>query len=300
MKYTFLLLFSLQAFALKFVVVSDFNGSYGSTKYSSLVTSAIDDIIKKKYPLVLSTGDMVAGQKVGLNYKSMWNSFHMHVTKKLIDAKIPFAVTPGNHDASLGSKFKVERDLFKQEFSKFKPKLNYISDENYPMFYAFEVEGNLFVSMDITSLYMSKKQKTWLKSVLASSFKRKIVYSHIPTFGFVPKKSKEVLMDQELDNILEAHGVDLYLSGHHHAYYPGFNERSHMHMVSMPCLGSGSRVLRSMDYRSSKGYVEVTLGDEIMVENYELRDKVFVKTNKDTLPQRLDFQYKTLIRDDLK
>ena len=50
--------------------------------------------------LVLVTGDMVAGQRAGLDYGAMWAGWHRAVTDPLRAAGIPMAVTPGNHDAS--------------------------------------------------------------------------------------------------------------------------------------------------------------------------------------------------------
>src|SRR5687767_10316414 len=94
--------------SFNFTVISDLNRSYGSTTYSKDVDTAINSMISKKgtseeASLVLSTGDMVAGQKQGLNYKAMWAAFHEKVTTKLNKAGIAFAPSPGNHDASVGS-----------------------------------------------------------------------------------------------------------------------------------------------------------------------------------------------------
>ena len=90
-------------------VISDLNGSYGSTNYSSKVREAIKFIINRGADLVISTGDHVAGQKRGLNYQAMWDSFHQLVTIPLSKEKIPFLPSPGNHDASGYSQFHKER-----------------------------------------------------------------------------------------------------------------------------------------------------------------------------------------------
>ena len=47
----------------KIFVISDLNGSYGSTHYAPEVSTAINYITTQKPDLVISTGDHVAGQK---------------------------------------------------------------------------------------------------------------------------------------------------------------------------------------------------------------------------------------------
>ena len=58
-----LVLLAGPASALRVVVISDLNGSYGSTSYSKRIPVAIQRIIALKPDLVISTGDMVAGQR---------------------------------------------------------------------------------------------------------------------------------------------------------------------------------------------------------------------------------------------
>ena len=102
----FLLLFGGAASAapLRVVVISDLNGSYGSVTYEPRVTAAVRAIIAMKPDLVISTGDMVAGQRrphlTETEVRAMWDAFHRTVTAPLEAAGIPLAVTPGNHDAS--------------------------------------------------------------------------------------------------------------------------------------------------------------------------------------------------------
>ena len=87
--------FGLSANELNIYVISDLNGRYGSTSYSEDVRKSIDYIIKNKPDLVLSGGDHVAGQKSGLDYQGMWDSFHEYVTNPLSKNSIPFFPTPG-------------------------------------------------------------------------------------------------------------------------------------------------------------------------------------------------------------
>ena len=102
---------------LRIAVISDLNGDYGSTEYRWPVANAVTRIIDLGPDLVLTTGDMVAGEKTGLDYAAMWSAFHAAVTDRLEDAGLPFAVTPGNHDASGYAAFAGERALFASEWN---------------------------------------------------------------------------------------------------------------------------------------------------------------------------------------
>ena len=50
--------------ATRVVVLSDFNESYGSTRYSTHVDEAVARAVSLKPDLVISAGDMVAGQRL--------------------------------------------------------------------------------------------------------------------------------------------------------------------------------------------------------------------------------------------
>ena len=114
----FLLIFCGSAFAqnLRVAVISDLNGSYGSTRYSPRVAAAVDRIIALAPDLVISTGDMVAGQRRPVlsepEVRAMWEAFHAEVTEPLNRVGIPLVVTPGNHDASAYGGFEAERAIF--------------------------------------------------------------------------------------------------------------------------------------------------------------------------------------------
>lgn len=127
------------------VVISDFNGSYGSVKYGAQVHTAIKKVIDLSPDVVISTGDMVAGQKGGLDYQAMWDAFNQAVTIPLLNKSIPFAITVGNHDGSGYSQYWLERDFFVKQWNRYKADLNYLDDSNYPIFYSFEQNDMLFI-----------------------------------------------------------------------------------------------------------------------------------------------------------
>jgi predicted MPP superfamily phosphohydrolase len=114
MKILFLILFCIvnSHAATRIVVLSDFNKTYGSVSYDHSVNHALDYIAKTTPDLVVSTGDMVAGQKSGLAYQKIWDAFHHLVSILLNNLNTPFAVTPGFHDASGYLRYKNERTIF--------------------------------------------------------------------------------------------------------------------------------------------------------------------------------------------
>ena len=81
---------------LEVIVVSDLNGPYGQIGLHPRVRKAVARIIDARPDLVISTGDMIAGQqpqpKLGeQQLHDMWVEFHRTVTEPLAAAGIPLA-----------------------------------------------------------------------------------------------------------------------------------------------------------------------------------------------------------------
>ena len=67
---------------------------------------------------------------------------------------------------------------------------------------------------------------------------------HLPLYAVAVGKNKfgDVLTETEkLQNLLEKYNVHLYISGHHHAYFPGY--KGNLKLLHTGALGSGPRVL---------------------------------------------------------
>ena len=287
--------------SLKVVVISDLNGSYGSKEYHSSVGRSIHRIAEISPDLVLSTGDMIAGQKAGLDYSGMWDAFHRTVTTPLSHLGIPFAVTPGNHDGSGAWAFKAERVEFTAQWKKYKPNLDYLDDSHYPEFYSFILKDILFISLDATLVgELPKAQLDWLTTTLQtySKIKHKVVFGHLPLFPVAELKTSEFLDDETLLKMLASNKVDLFLSGHHHAYYPGVIRG--VRQISQGCLGSGPRRLLNQDQVSDRSLtvIEFLDNDEIVVDAFK-GDRFNVPIPRSELPEKIEYQNRKLIRDDL-
>jgi acid phosphatase type 7 len=284
---------------LHVMVISDLNGMYGSTFYNDEVHTTVAEIIKNKPDLVLVTGDMVAGQSAGLDYHAMWVGFHNSVTLPLEEAGIPIAVTPGNHDASGYSTYQHERDIFTTQWNYHKPDLDFIDQEHYPLRYAFMMDDVLFVSLDDTTVgSLGKEQMAWLDKILETPARSKVVFGHIPLYPFTIGRQREVIGDPKLEDMFNENDVNLFISGHHHAYYPG--RRGHLQLLSTPCLGAAARPLIGTEERSAKGLVSLILFDdnEFSIEGFDASNE-FSLIDRETLPHRVGSEEYTVWRDDL-
>ena len=233
------------AAALQVAVISDLNGSYGSAEYSSRVHAAVDWIIAQDPDLVLSTGDMVAGQRSPLlsdaEVLAMWSAFHETVSTPLQKAGIPLAVTPGNHDASGYARFARERDIYAAQWAARKPDLSFIDDADYPFFYAFELGGVRFASLDATTLGPLRGDQHDRLRAAFDETQVTITFSHLPLFPFAIGREREIIGDPALEALYADLAVDLHLSGHHHAFWRGWKDG--VAYVSQACLGGGPRRL---------------------------------------------------------
>jgi 3',5'-cyclic AMP phosphodiesterase CpdA len=294
--------------ALNVIVISDLNGSYGSTRYEPGVGLAVSRIIELEPDLVISTGDMVAGQRLhpplaAPAIEAMWTAFHAAVSTPLAEAGIPLAVTPGNHDASAYPSFRAEREIFRQQWQSRAPKLEFVDRDGYPFSYAFALGGVLFVSLDVTKVgTLDEPQRRWLDGLLETHgqrYRHRVVFSHLPIYPFTLGRESEVSADHELERILQRHGVELYLSGHHHAYYPGY--RRGVRFVSQACLGAGPRPLIGTTSRAGRAITVLEFDEQGpaaigALGGPRFRDPVEIRQ----LPESIESRFGTLVRDDLR
>jgi hypothetical protein len=286
---------------LRVAVVSDLNGAYGSTTYDATVDRAIDRVIAWDPDLVLSTGDMVAGQRAGLDYRAMWSGFHAAVSDRLAIEGIPFAVTPGNHDGSGYPAFAAERAIFVGEWSPMRrPDLEFVDDGEFPLHYAFVAGPALFVSLDSTTVGpLPSDEMRWLEGVLeAHEAPITIVYGHVPLYPFAVGRETEVIGDAALEALLVDHGVDLFVSGHHHAYYPG--RRGALRLVSTACVGSGPRALLGEDAPRGRSvlYLEIASSGITVLDAFE-GDDYDTRVERASLPPAVGLGDAVIGRDDL-
>ena len=294
---------------LRIAIISDMNGDYGSAEYSIRVKKAVDNIRNLAPDAVLVTGDMVSGEKKGLDYKAMWKGFRDSVTLPLTQSNLPMLITPGNHDASGWQGFDLERKIYKEEWINYyndylskNPNIKLISMDNYPFHYSFAIKNVFFMSINATTqLELSNEQKIWLEnqSKNATGYKHKVVFSHYPFHPVAIQRENDFIADKNnaVFKMLKANGVNLFLSGHQHAYYPSVWEG--VRFVSQACLGGGPRKYIGTSKTSEYSYTLVDFLDEIRVDAYAY-PQFSTAVDRKTLPTSLKTpKGGSIVRDDL-
>lgn len=288
-------------------VISDMNGRYGSTRYSPDVSAAIERIIEIEPDVVLSTGDMVAGQRLSPKLTddelaTMWRSFHATVTAPLRAAGLPVAATPGNHDASAYDGFSRERERYRTEWATLSPGLKMVDRGNFPFHFAFSVSDVLFVSLDATVVgALPEAQMNWLEGLLARTegkYRARIAFSHLPLWPFAIQRETEIIGDPALAELFRRSGVQMHLSGHHHAYYPGASNG--MLLIGQACLGGGARRLIGTAEAGPRSFTIIEIGDDGAIDVYALQAPDFTRRiDPTTLPERIVSHAATITRMDL-
>lgn len=253
---------------VRLVVISDLNTVYGSTDYPPTVDKGMALIPFWQPDMVVCSGDMVAGQSPTLTkpqIRAMWEAFDDHVARPLREANLPYGFTIGNHDASSarnvngGFLFQQERDLAREYWKnpRHDPSLKFIDRSDFPFYYTFKQDDIFFLAWDGSSSYIPPEKLAWVEKALASpeaqNAKLRILLGHLPLYAVAVgrNQSGEVMNNAEmLRAMLEKYDVHTYISGHHHAYYPG--HRGNLQLLHMGILGSGPRPLIDSDLPPKK------------------------------------------------
>lgn len=228
-------------------MISDLNGSYGSTDYDRHVAGAVEALTTRMRPdLVLLTGDMVAGQLKGwgdpANHgrlrrtcRAMWDAFDRTVRAPLRAAGLPLAPTPGNHDASAWRS--RERSLYAEAWAD-RPDLEFVDGSGYPFRYSFVQGGAFFVSLDATR-QGPLADLDWVREQLLSPRAQasavRIAFGHVPLHPTAAKR-RDAVLAPSVEALFAEADLSLYVAGHHHAYYPG--AAGGVRQVVMACLGA--------------------------------------------------------------
>ncbi|MGL5942443.1 MAG: metallophosphoesterase family protein [Waterburya sp.] len=299
----------------RIVVISDLNSQYGSTTYDPEVDQAITLIPQWQPDLVLCGGDMIAGQKASLTksqIEAMWAAFDRHVAAPLRQNKIPFGFTIGNHDGSGAIKnetliFSNERDLAKAYWNQEKHELglDFVERGNFPFYYSFQQDNLFFLVWDASTQDISDSQLQWvqqaLNSPVAQQAAMKIVIGHLPLYPVAVAKNKPgeyLAKAEELRSLLENNQVQVYISGHHHAYYPG--KKGRLELLNAGALGQGARQLINSDLPPSKTLTVIDLDLATSQLNYTTYNATtWNLISLEQLPTVIPNQYGDILRSDL-
>ena len=123
-----------------------------------------------------------------------------------------------------------------------------LNDTHFPFYYSFR-EGNLYVLVwDASSAVLPEAQLAWAERMLTSPEAKqaghRLVIGHLPLRSVGEGKDRvgETLAHADaIQALLERHRVTAYVSGHHHAWFPG--RIGELDLIQLGALGSGPRRL---------------------------------------------------------
>ena len=274
----------------RIAVISDFNASFGSTNYEFQVDSIIRRIPRLWAPdLVVSGGDMVAGQSRALTepeLQAMWDAFEVKIAEPLRNAGIPFMFTTGNHDGSKSGAFELEREVMARYWDNpahFPGWYPVDTVTNYPFYFSAmeKAGGDIFmVAWDASGAFISDEELEWVRqqflSPAAQNAKIKLLVGHLPLYGVAQERDTpgNVLANPErLRQMMEEMGVHTYISGHHHAYFPG--KRGNVDLLNAGAIGSGPRQWLNSDQRSPNTMTLMDFffeEDTVVYNTYNIRE----------------------------
>lgn len=178
--------------SVRFAVIGD-TGS-GSAKQREVGTMMIQYYAMFPFEFVLLMGDNMYGGEAPRDFLKKFAEPY----KALLDNKVKFYATLGNHDEAL--------------------QVNY---ENFNMngkeYYRFKKGNIAFYSLN--SNYMDKKQVKWLEDELARDTSEwKICFFHHPPYSSAKKHGSDDQLREVVEPIFMKHRVDVVLTGHDHVY----------------------------------------------------------------------------------
>jgi hypothetical protein len=178
--------------SVRFLVIGD-TGT-GTDKQHELADLMYE--YKKVFPyeFVLMMGDNMYGGEKPEDYKAKFED----VYKKLLNDKIKFYATLGNHDES-NQRFYDYFNMNGEEFYRFK-------------------KGNVsFYSLN--SNYMDKRQLDWLEEQLSKDTSEwKIAFFHHPPYSSGGKHGSDTKLREVIEPIFLKYGVNAAFAGHEHFY----------------------------------------------------------------------------------
>jgi hypothetical protein len=130
-----------------------------------------------------------------------------------------------------------------------------------------------------------------------ASYPVKIVYGHVPLYAFAQGRETEVQNDRDFERMLVDRGVTMFISGHHHAYYPG--KRGALRLVSTSCAGEGPRRLVGSSTVSPRSLLLLEI-DTAGVRSVEAlaEPRYEAPIPRASLPTSLTYGSTTILRDD--
>jgi len=211
--------------SVKFAVIGD-TGS-GSARQRDVGDMMVKYHALFPFEFVLMMGDNMYGGEAPQDFEKKFAEPY----KALLDQKVKFYATLGNHDQALQTHY-----------------------ENFNMngkeYYRFTKGKIAFYSLN--SNYMDKKQVQWLEDELGrETAEWKVMFFHHPPYSSAKKHGSDGQLREVVEPIFLKYGVDVVLTGHDHVYERMKPQKGIYYFVS----GAGGQ-LRTGDVDRDSGLVE--------------------------------------------
>lgn len=178
--------------SVKFAIIGD-TGS-GTDKQHQIADMMARYRTVFPFEFVLMMGDNLYGGEDSKDYEKKFES----VYRVLLDAKLKFYATLGNHD-------EANQRLYEH--------FNMDGKE----YYSFKKGNAAFYALN--SNYMDKKQVEWLENELAKNNSEwKICFFHHPPYSSGKAHGSDTQLREVIEPIFVKHGVNVVFSGHEHFY----------------------------------------------------------------------------------
>ena len=178
--------------SVRFMVVGD-TGT-GTDKQQELADLMVKYRQVFPFEFALLMGDNMYGGEKAEDFKTKFENIY----KALLDEKVKFYATLGNHDES-NQRFYVHFNMNGEEY------------------YRFEKGNVAFYSLN--SNYMDKRQIKWLEEQLAKDTSEwKIAFFHHPPYSSGGKHGSEIGLREVVEPIFIKYGMNVVFAGHEHFY----------------------------------------------------------------------------------
>lgn len=212
--------------ATRVALVSDSNGPYGAVAQGEGAAAAVRALVERVRPdLVVHVGDMVAGQKRGLDegrLRAMWAGYAEAVADPLAAAGVPLLPVPGNHDAAPDPAL-ADRAAYRAFWEERRPPpaVALVAADGWPFRYAARLGDTLLVVLDAPTGRVTAADRGWLADVLGAGAPGvTLVFAHVPPWQPTRRAYGTLRGWSELAPLLRRGGVDLLVSGHYEVFYP--------------------------------------------------------------------------------
>jgi len=248
-------------------LISDLNSRYGSTSYIPQVGQGLRQLLGQHPQLLVCAGDMIAGQKRGLSSRqldAMWDAFARQVLQPVRQAGVSFLPAVGNHDGAPG--FAADRAAARRFWGARRQALglNFRDPADFPFHYSALQDDVFWLVWDASSSRLPADQLRWAQRQLASPAARqaqlRMVVGHLPLFGVSQGRDRPGEMLEQaavIRDLLENGGVQAYISGHQHAWYPA--RLGQLDLIQLGAMGSGPRRLISGSASPKQTFTTLTI-----------------------------------------